>query len=187
MKPSLFYVFLFLVIFPLSAQDFRNASWSNSKATVKASESDADWEEYSDGIYEILGFETTIVGLQTIVGYLFVDDKLVRTMYFFNESHVLNNNLYIEEFERIDELLQTKYGKGDKEEIWANDAFKSNPSMHGDAIGYGHYEIYVNWEVPGKTTISHSLTAGDTDIEHRVQYYSIELEDYVKEAEMELF
>lgn len=187
MKRPIFLTVTLVLCITISAQDYRNVSWGDSKAVVEASESNVDWEEYTDGIYEVMMFETSIVGLETYVGFIFVGNKLVRTVYLFNESHLLNKNLYIDEFDRVDELLQTKYGEGDKEEIWKNTAFKHNESDHGNAIGYGHYEIYVRWEIPGKTTISHSLTAGDADIEHAVRYSSIELEDFVMEAEAEVF
>jgi len=187
MKRLLFIATSLIFCYSISAQDFRKVSWGDNMTTVKASESGVDWEEYTDDIYEIMMFETTVIGLQTYVGFIFVDNKLVRTVYLFNESHLLNKNLYIDEFDRIDELLQTKYGEGDKEEIWKNTAFKYDESDHGDAISYGHYEIYIRWEIQGKTTISHSLKAGDTDIEHAVRYSSIELEDYVKKAEAEVF
>jgi hypothetical protein len=186
MKRPIFLTVTLVLCITISAQDFRNVSWGDSKVAVEASESGVEWGEYSDNMYEVLGFETSIVGLETYVVFIFVDNKLVRTKYFFNETH-FNKNLYISEFDRVDELLQTKYGEGDKEEIWKNTAFKHDESDHGDAIGYGHYEIYVRWEIQGKTTISHSLTAGDINIEHEVQYSSIELEEFVEEAEMEVF
>jgi len=182
MKRLLFIVTVLIFCYSISAQDFRKVSWGDSMAVVKASESGVEWEEFSDGsIYEDLGFETTIFGLKTYVGFTFIDNKLFLTAYNFDETHLSNRNLYITEFDRIDDLLQTKYGKGDKEEIWVNDEFKDDPSSHGDAISYGHYAIHVTWEIPDKTKISHSLTAGYNGIAHAVRYFSIELEEYVKE------
>ena len=187
MKRLLFIATSLILCYSISAQDFRKASWGDSKATVEASESVDEWEEYSDGIYEVMVFETLIVGINAYVGFMFVDNKLVRTAYIFNENHMLNNNLYIDEFNRVDELLQSKYGKGDKEEIWKNDVFKNDASFHGNAIEMGYYEIFGYWEIPGKTTIVHFLKAGENDIDHVVQYNSIGLEDHLKEAEMDVF
>ena len=84
MKRPIFLTVTLVLCITISAQDFRNVSWGDSKVAVEASESGVEWGEYSDNMYEVLGFETSIVGLETYVIFIFVDNKLVRTKYFFN-------------------------------------------------------------------------------------------------------
>jgi len=179
-----------ILCYSISAQDFRKASWGNSQAIVKSGEQGVEWEQTSNGIYDVLYFGTNISGLSTTAIYLFIDNKLVRCRYTFDAEHS-NDNDYISDFEKIGESLQTKYGKKEKNEIWRNDLYKDDPSQYGFAVSYGHYVLSREWEIEGKTSIFHVLSGENFEIQHVLEYTSIALEDFVeqkqKEAELEVF
>lgn len=182
MKRFLTLTLSLLLCYSTSAQDFRKASWGDSKTTVKASESNVEWKTASAGIYDILGFKATIVGLSTSVGYLFVDDQLVRAKYSFTESHS-NRNIFIDDFDSVGESLETKYGKVDRREFWRNDLYKDDRSDYGMAVAVGHYTLARQWEIPNKTKLIQLLSGDNYEISHVVEYSSIAFKDFVEQKE----
>lgn len=176
MKRIIFILIIATLGISSSAQDFRKASWGDSKATVEKSEPDQAWKKDFTELYEVLSFTTSLSDMPTKANYLFVDDTLVKCIYYFTFEQ-LNDDDYFIDYENIGKYLQLKYGDVEKMEIWRNDQYKDDPGKHAYAISRGHYEITRQWEIEGKTIISHKLTGDLKMIFHRIVYSPLKLKD----------
>jgi len=148
-------------------------------AKVKAAEGEEDWMdiELEFDFANAIAFFGRIDRFEVGIAFYFVEDKLYSGRYFFTEDH-LTANSHLTDFDRIDENLQSKYGSTKVEKEWSNDLYKNLKSMWGDAIEQGHLVLYTQWSVPDEapiTDIAHSLSGGDYEVNHRIEYYSVEL------------
>lgn len=67
----------------LDDPDFRNTKWGNSMSEVRSQEAEKLGQEQDN----MMLYETTINGWSAIVGYIFLNDKLVRAKYMITEDH----------------------------------------------------------------------------------------------------
>lgn len=72
------------------------------------------------------------------VFYLFENNVLNQIGIYFTESHT-NENLYINDFESVDDSLYEKYGEPirDSEQFWLANTYKNNPDRWGFAVSIG--------------------------------------------------
>ena len=114
-------------------------------------------------------------GKNATLGYLFTNGELNSIVISFNESHS-NNNLFIEDFDDVDESLTAKYGENTlfkRNMIWNDDLFKDSESDYGLAVSCGDLVISSIWFLDG-CTISHALTGDNYSINHGLMYSSDE-------------
>jgi len=122
--------------------DFRNTKWGMSKEDVKKTESLDIIEEDNDSII----YNDIVSHMPVIVIYIFVDNKLVRAKYIFTTSHT-NQNDYINDYDKLQELLISIYGKKFKKQVlWINDFYKDSYDHRGFAVGMGHLAYSSEWE-----------------------------------------
>jgi hypothetical protein len=150
-----------------SSPDFRVARWGESKEVIMAKEGKTDLSPDED----LYMFTDNVAGFSCMVGYFFVDNKLVRSRYLFQQKHT-NKNDYIYDFKDLVELMSQKYGKPDwNSPEWKNRLYQDDPSEYGFAVSLGHLVYSAGW-LTDKTDISVLLTGENYDISFLVQYSS---------------
>lgn len=165
-------LFLLLSV-PAWAEEFRDATFGMSLQEVRATEEDADWVIPEKGV---LAFDTELAGNDVSAGYILLDDRFVRGVYFMSEVYQ-NKNDHLTDFEYLDQLLTKKYGKPKKTKTnWKDYRWKDSPAYYGHALQQGDFSISTEWKT--KTTlITHSIYAEDYEIIHRIDYASLEMPD----------
>jgi len=121
--------------------DFRKANWRMSKEQVKATEDKRpDLEEDTKLLYKVKIGENNFLCV-----YSFLKDKFYRSTYLFNETHT-NKNDYIDDYERLKNVLIKKYGKPTTDRaVWKNNLYKDDKQDWGTAISIGHLEYRTLW------------------------------------------
>ena len=166
-------------ISPCLASDFRDAEWGMSKEQVKLSEK--TFPLYSNN--ESITFRGKVANRPVDIIYVFKDNKLTSGIYKFTTNNV-NNNVYINDYNRISESLDLKYGQPEKRNVlWINELYKEKKGYHGNAISMGHliFESYWNEE---NTLILHKLSGNNSMIDHSISYFDKNFADqYIEKNE----
>lgn len=150
--------------------DFRKTTWGMSKTQVKKTEKG----EAIEGGESPLLYHGRVAGLDCIVAYSFVEEKLVRTAYMFTEDHS-NRNDHISDYNNVKEILVKKYGEPIKDEtIWKNDLYRDDAQRHGFAVSLGHLVLFSSWATHS-TQIGLLLRGENYEINFAVQYQSKKL------------
>jgi hypothetical protein len=151
---------------PCLAADFRDAEWGMSKDQVKSLEK-------TEPIYHIndtLTFKGKILNSQVHIIYKFVDNQLRTGMYTFVASKV-NNNVYLRDYDRVNESLDLKYGKPEtRKEIWGNELYKEKTGFYGLAVSMGHLRLESSWSEE-RTIVLHKLSGVNNIIDHSISYF----------------
>ncbi|PKP61313.1 hypothetical protein CVT91_03460 [Candidatus Atribacteria bacterium HGW-Atribacteria-1] len=182
-------MFLFFSIVGLSNDvkyDFRKTNWGMSKEQVKATEDKkADYEDNFQLSYD----EVTISGKSGKdfpCNYYFSADKLYSSAYGLGGRHT-NNNLYIDDYEELKEILTKEYGKPKTDKvIWKRDVFKDDKSYWGTAVVGGDLSCSAQWETP-TTEINLKLFGEDWRIILIVSYESKELTEWARENNEKIY
>jgi len=166
--------------------DFRKAKWGMSKKDIKKTEKAKVVRDDN----EVLAYDDKVSGMDVLIGYIFINDKLVRSKYVFLNKHT-NKNDYISDFGTIKSSIIQKYGEPKEDEkYWNNDLYKNDYDDWGFAISLGHLSYYTVWETP-ITKIVLQLTGDNYKIDFGVQYGSVLLktleEEKVKEKKLDEF
>lgn len=190
-KNIIFLGLIVLFVFSLSltilakeqVYDFRKTSWGMSMEQVKEIEGNEILEAYEDGF----AYKNKVGGLDCKVIYQFVENKLYIAGYLFTELHT-NYDLWIDDYQKIKDLLIKKYGKPIKSGMfWASDSYKKmwgNDQNLGTAVGMGYLVYYTEWDTP-KTKIWIGLKGDNLDIDFRVTYESKELKEWANKIKEE--
>lgn len=123
--------------------DFRQTKWGFTKEQVKNIEGN---EPYID-IENTLAYKKSVANLDCLIGYMFINDKLVRAKYLFEIEHS-NKNDYISDYNKIKQILKEKYGvqKESNDMQWNNDLYKDSFQDYGFAISLGHLRYLSSWD-----------------------------------------
>ena len=148
--------------------DFRKSKWGASRETVKKSEEATFLDETTD---VLMYRDIKVAGLDASLGYVFKDSKLAQGIYSFTEKHS-NDNLYIDDYNKIKKALTEKYGEGKENWSWDDDLFKDDEDNYGLAISAGHLEIVTRW-VTEKSQIVLSLHGDNYEINLTLGYMDI--------------
>lgn len=155
----------------LSNQVFRNATWGMSKSQVKITEKEKPKSE-DDSFLVYVG---KVAGMNALIIYVFVDNKLVRAKYSFIENNS-NRNDNITDYNNLKKLFEKKYAKPKEDKfIWKNDLYRDNSSEWGFAVSLGHLLFYSQWET-SNTVITLTLSGENHRTELVAEYYSKALE-----------
>lgn len=113
----------------------------------------------------------------TVLLYSFnKEDLLSSVAYMFMNSHS-NENLFIDDYDKIEESLKEKYGNPLLSgPTWSNDLFKGDASNYGLAVSLGDLSYRSIWFL-ADLKISHSLTGDNYKIQHAILYLSNEYND----------
>ncbi len=180
-------VCLALVLFALSCYgaeefDFRKMRWDMTRKEIIASEMDVLGEP-SYNKPDSLRYRLKLSGLSAQLIYVFHEETCYIAMYMFNESHV-NENGYIDDYEKIKKILTEKYGEPDVNRVlWKNDLYKNKPSKHGFAVSIGHLWYGATWVFPNGSAIIHILSGENYKINHLLSYLSPEYDEIEKKKE----
>ena len=177
------YVFALLlagISIHLMSQDFRNANWGESIDMVKSKETATLIPEKSKG--NMLYYKSTLGEKNVEIAYKFISNKLVRATYIFVEKYT-NKNVYYSDFLNFKTLLTKKYGDPHKyDQRWSNDTYKYEVGYMGQAISLGHVVVVETWK-RDKTRINHAIYRKNDDIEHIIEYISVNFAYLEKEKE----
>ncbi|AKP52690.1 hypothetical protein [Cyclobacterium amurskyense] len=157
----------------LTDSTFRKTVWGASKTQVKNDEKLELLHE--DG--NILAYQSTVLGFDALIGYIFTGDKLTRGKYIFQEEHS-NKSDFISDYESLKKILTKKYGGPKKDQtIWKNDLYKDDYEDWGTAISIGHLLYYSTWETE-QSEITLMLSGENYKIDLLIEFMSVELKDY---------
>jgi len=158
----------------LDKKDFRKAGWGMPKDTVKLTEADDPASEEDSAII----YKCKIAGMNALLGYVFVDDKLIKGKYMFNQPHV-DPNKYITDYNDLKKALEKKFGKAKKErQIWANDLYTKFPAEWGKAVELGYLTYLSAWNT--KNTEITLVLKGGNKIDLWLEYKSKRLANLEK-------
>jgi len=167
--------------------DFRNSRWGMKKDKVLSTEKNKPKDVGTRGQYFIALYTGEITDLKANYLYWFLDDVLVQGGYVLREEHS-NENEYINDYNKIKEILTRKYGSPIKSDsFWFNDLYKNNPQRYGFALSIGHLGFESKWETD-RTLIRLTLKGDNSDIDSSLVYTSKlykELIDKAKEKSEE--
>ncbi|MCP4897635.1 MAG: hypothetical protein GY906_11740 [bacterium] len=150
--------------------DFRKTRWGMSQEQVIGAEGRPPDDRDNDDSEGML-FKDVVLGIECTIFYQFTDGKLTRAAYMFAEEHV-NPNLYIQDYDRVKEVLVRKYGEPiNSGEHWNQTLYKDNPEDYGRAVEVGHLSYVSNWIVP-RTTINLILRGDNFEVNHGAVYDS---------------
>lgn len=164
-----------------SIYDFRQTTWGMSKEQVKRIErgSPTYYEDAATVMYE-----GQVAGLNCVIAYMFVDERLYQSTYIIVEKHV-NKNLYIDDYNKLNQIMADKYGKPILDgHHWSDDLYKDAPSDWGHAISIGHLTLRAIWETP-RSHITLALFGDNFKINLAVVYDSRELKALKKKKDTE--
>lgn len=157
--------------------DFRKTSWGMSKEEVKKSESGVIVKDDS-----VLAYNANIAGINSIVAYIFIEDRLVRAKYIFVQDYE-DKNIYISNFQTFKNIITNKYDTPiNDQSYWSNEMYKNREDDWGTAIALGHLSYYSNWK-SGSTDIKLTLSGNNYKFHFSTEYTSLELADLEKSKE----
>jgi len=124
---------------------FRGVLWGMSMDEVKQRE-DALRNSSVNQNENLLVYETSISGLDALLAYKFVTDKLVSTKYVLKEKYVSENS-HLLDHSTLKGLLTKKYGRPiDEKTYWTRELYKDDPGRYGFAVSIGDLSYFTNWE-----------------------------------------
>lgn len=168
---------LILVIAGYAYGQFRDTEWGMSKEEVRATEEDSPTLE--EATY--LAYRVQTARKPALALFYFANDKLYQGVYAFTETFT-NQNQYIEEFRKLDDLLSDKYGEATYDTVqWKNDLYRDDRNEYGFAVSLGHLEYITEWELE-TTFIQHRLSGQNYEVDHAIIYQGQELEEEMKET-----
>jgi hypothetical protein len=176
MKRILWLFTLLILISPIYAvetvkkePDFRNVYWGMTKNQILKSESLKI--EYQDD--HSLIYNTSISNKNCDLHYVFSDNKLYASAYYFDINHT-NKNDFINDYNDLKNLLIKKYNTPEETDtIWKDELYRDDPSQWGMAISVGHLVYYSKWETE-KTEITLILQGENFEIKLIILYKSKE-------------
>jgi hypothetical protein len=161
----------------IAKKDFRKAAWGMPIATVKLTEADDPTSEDDSAII----YSRKIAGMDAFIGYIFVENKLVRAKYMFHQQHS-DFNKYITDYNNLKNAIEKKYGKAQKERaIWSNDLYTNIPAQHGIALSLG-YLTYLSFWNTKNTEITMTLKGENSKIDLWLEYKSKALANLEKKS-----
>ncbi len=156
--------------------DFRKTKWGMTKKEVKL----AEVSEFIQERIEKLIYTTALKGLNAVIMYNFIEEKLVESAYMFVDKHS-NKNDYISDYLMLKKILTKKYGKTKFEATkWRNDLYKSDNQHWGTAVSLGHLAYFAKWETTS-SDIFLSLAGENFETSLSIQYTSNKFKTLIEE------
>lgn len=161
--------------------NFRKSVWGMTKQNVIDSENSEPIHETDVALF----FEVSVANMEAWAIYIFSQQQLVRSKYYFIEDHT-NDNLYIDDYNNLVEILTSKYGDPiDSTTYWSDDLYKSDYSDWGFAISLGDMYMRTDWSTD-ETLVSSNIGGDGYEIEVEIYYESYNLahlEDQQKQSQ----
>lgn len=144
---------------------FRSTKWGMSLDEVEAVEG---LKLYCDSNGACVSTEQKLLHFNVRIMFVFNDDKLLGGGYGFYEEHT-NENLYIEDFNKVMNILEDKYGEADEGGlIWNDDSGRDIMTLGWNlSAGNCYYDYkYITDDV----VIGHSITTDQYKVLHTLTY-----------------
>ena len=123
--------------------EFRKTRWGMTMEEVKSSEDISPSKEKDNNIV----YKEQFNSIPSTVGYIFVDGKLVKAAYLFNERNQ-NPDDYIVTYERIKGLLINDYGPPTLDEVkWIDEDKTDSTDDLGKSVCEGEVSYKSEWIV----------------------------------------
>lgn len=155
----------------IKAQDFdvRNVNWGMSISEVKKTENlilEAETKEF-------LAYKSKIIGFETMIYYVFKNNRLSQVLYSFNQKNTVKNQ-YIIDYKLIKNAIKEKHGEPlNYQEKWIDDLYKDDPNQYGMAVAVGALSYKTEWQ-NARTKIGLMLSGNNFDFSLSCAYFSIE-------------
>ena len=149
-------------------QEFKSVTWGATKSEVINSKSVHHLDEHSEKDNRIL-FLTKLEGIESILGYVFDEEKLFQFAYMFIEEHS-DFNRYLTDYENISDKVQKSYGKPfDEFYEWEQDSpeYKENEKLQ--AVIDGNLSYTSKWQTDTDNIILHLYGTGG-EIRHMLLF-----------------
>jgi hypothetical protein len=160
------------------ATDFRDAQWGFTKDQVRLLEKTRPLFSTDN----TLTYRGKIDNIQVHIIYEFIEEKLKSGTYKFIANYA-NNNVYLRDYERINNSIEFKYGEPEiKEETWKNNLYKEKRGYHGNAVSLGHLIFETKW-IADNTIIIHKLSGNNNIVDHSIEYHDKKWFDNENEKE----
>jgi len=160
---------------------FRSTRWGMSKEQVVGIEGKPNHLENSEGL-DFIQYPQRILNMDCMIGYVFVENKLAKARYSFLGKRG-DENQYIEEYDKIKEILIKIYGKPSNEwAVWHDPQYKNDHSSWELAVCQGHLELNSKW-TDAETEILLHLSGGKNRLSLEVDYSGLEYIDLAKKAQ----
>ncbi len=144
--------------------DVRKCKWGMTQAEVKAAESLAPYMVEKNKLY----YKVEVDSYKFILSYEFESEKLIRATLIYNETHI-NSQSYWNNFKRIAERMDGKYGEHTDLTKWSSDLFKQDERDYGFAVSNGDVSFHYAWYTD-KTKISLIMSGEDYQVVLGVVY-----------------
>lgn len=130
-------------------------------------------------------FTKTIANLPSNVCFQFDSaGRLGQVIILVTKRH-LNSQGYIEDYEKLRDLLRAKYGpEGVANEKWTNDMFKDNPNDWGTALVMGHLGLISAWRSE-VTEVGIIASGGNMSVSLAIFYNSLKLMEKLEQEKQE--
>lgn len=149
----------------------RNAKFGDDIETVKAWEDAELFEDSTASVPAMLIYKTQLDNIDVAVFYIFDKDNKLAKVAYDNVSEHINNQSYVEDYNKLEESLEKKYGQPDEIKNAENSLAKYAPD-EGTAISMGNAIKYVQWNKDGYIIV-HSVESNDSyGIYHSIVYES---------------
>lgn len=156
---------------------FRGMAWGSTQEQVITSMEKEPVFRSPD----TLVYHDFISGMLVDAVFVFADDQLTRGKYIFSTKHQ-HENTYLEKFRDVEDMLTRKYGESAiSETTWHNTMFKHVHKDYGLAISMGHMSMLAGWKI-GCVKFTHTLSGGNGQIIHGMEYYHIKWQQIEQKA-----
>ncbi len=138
--------FLFLLLIApviCFSQDVRKARWGMTKDSVRKVETAKPYPALNEA--DQLAFEGKVDGDDFVILYMFSSNKLKTVTLLYDEEHSSAETFY-EQFLRISDKLDGKYGQHEDRTIWKSTLYKDDQERYGFAASYGHVRFIHSWK-----------------------------------------
>lgn len=162
---------------------FRKSKWGDLMGQVIAIEGKEDFTPNFPNLYS---FKTRIAGLSCYAAFDFVDNKLVSGRYKFMEQYA-NDQQHIKDYEKLVNLLTSKYGEPDSEDKHYRDdtpSYLKGKSMVSSALTSGYLTYNTRWSAL-ETYILCALYSVDDEIYMSIMYSGTKYAEMAQEEELE--
>ena len=124
--------------------DFRKTNWGITSEQVKILE---EAKLVMDN-GKMLSYDGTVGGYPCQIAYLFVEDQLTISHYFFKIEHTVDS-LYIHDYEKLKKAVSEKYGASRLDDAtWKDEMSRNSNEKLGPAIRAGNVKLATQWETP---------------------------------------
>ena len=150
---------------PAAGQDFRAATWGQSRQEVRKSEPTAP--SLDDG--PLLGFSATVSDQPCQVIYLFTDDRLCMGFYQWSDIHQDLATYFTDATAHRDLLVSAWQEPQIEKWDWEDPMFDTDPDMRAEALGLGLVRYELGW-MTNQSIVALRMSGGNLEGDILIMY-----------------